>query len=145
MPVFSAAINWGDGHTSDGNVVQVGTSNVYDVEGGNTYSLPGKYSVNITVQDQTGDSGTISSNVIVTPLAPAIFSGTTFAVTTGVPFTAPVATFTDSNPLANKSNITAVINWGDGHISNGTITGPDANGVYSAHRDEYLSPAAPGH
>ena len=45
-------------------------------------------------------------------------------------FTGTVATFTDSNPLANKSNITAVINWGP-FTSSGTITGPDANGVYT--------------
>jgi hypothetical protein len=128
-PSFTASINWGDGHTTLGDVTPVG-SNLFDVTGGNTYQLPGKYPVNVTVQDQLGHSGTIPSTAVVNSSIPATFSGTTFTYTPNVPLNVVVGTFSDPNPLANKSNIMAVINWGDGHTSNGTITGPDANGLF---------------
>jgi choice-of-anchor C domain-containing protein len=42
--------------------------------------------------------------------------------TTGVSFTAPVATFTDSYPGAPPSDFSATILWGDGTSSTGTIS-----------------------
>jgi choice-of-anchor C domain-containing protein len=42
--------------------------------------------------------------------------------TTGVSFTAPVATFTDSNSAPPLSNFAAIVSWGDGTTSTGTIT-----------------------
>jgi hypothetical protein len=128
--IFTAAITWGDGHSTAGTVVGP-TNGSFDVKGGNSYAQPGKYPVSITVQDQSGHSTTISSTVIVTPRNPAVFTGANFAVITGVPTSVAVATVTDANPQANKSNITADIAWGDGHLSSGTITGPDTNGLYT--------------
>jgi hypothetical protein len=54
-------------------------------------------------------------------------AGTTNAVATvnaraGQPFTGVVATFSDADPQANARDFTATINWGDGHLTNGTIT-----------------------
>jgi hypothetical protein len=40
----------------------------------------------------------------------------------GQPFTGVVATFSDADPNANAHDFTATINWGDGHLTNGTIT-----------------------
>jgi hypothetical protein len=40
----------------------------------------------------------------------------------GKPFTGVVATFSDADPMANARDFTATINWGDGHLTNGTIT-----------------------
>jgi hypothetical protein len=40
----------------------------------------------------------------------------------GQPFTGVVATFSDADPNANAKDFTATINWGDGHLTNGTIT-----------------------
>ena len=42
--------------------------------------------------------------------------------TTGVSFTVPVATFTDSDPSAPTTNFTANIQWGDGGTGTGTIS-----------------------
>jgi hypothetical protein len=41
--------------------------------------------------------------------------------TVGTAFTGSVATFSDSDTTAKASQFTATINWGDGHISNGTV------------------------
>jgi hypothetical protein len=61
--------------------------------------------------------------------------GTTNAAVTntaalGVPFTGVVATFNDQDPLGNAKDFTATINWGDGHLTNGTITA-DGHGGFS--------------
>ena len=49
--------------------------------------------------------------------------------TTATSFTASVATFTDSYPAAPPSFFTALITWGDGTTSNGTIT--QSGGTYT--------------
>jgi hypothetical protein len=60
-------------------------------------------------------------------------SGTTNAPTTitasqNQPFTGVVATFSDMDPNGNAKDYTAVINWGDGHLSNGTIAKNNSGG-----------------
>jgi hypothetical protein len=44
-------------------------------------------------------------------------------------FTGAVASFSDLDPNANAKDFTATINWGDGHLSNGTIVA-NANGGF---------------
>jgi hypothetical protein len=58
--------------------------------------------------------------------------------TTGIPavatafqgraFTGAVATFSDADPAANAKDFTATINWGDGHLTNGTIAADGKGG-----------------
>jgi hypothetical protein len=42
--------------------------------------------------------------------------------TVGAPFNGVVATFNDQDPGGVATDYTATINWGDGHLTNGTIT-----------------------
>jgi hypothetical protein len=44
-----------------------------------------------------------------------------------VPFTGPVATFTDANALAIAGSFAAIIRWGDGSVTRGTIRGGDGS------------------
>jgi hypothetical protein len=46
--------------------------------------------------------------------------------TAGQPFSGVVATFSDTDPNGDAKDYTATINWGDGHLTNGTIAA-DAN------------------
>jgi hypothetical protein len=46
------------------------------------------------------------------------------------PFTGVVATFSDADPNGNAKDYTAIINWGDGHLTNGTIAA-DGKGGFS--------------
>jgi hypothetical protein len=54
--------------------------------------------------------------------APLTGSPVTSSASEGIPFTGPVATFTDANPNAPVSDFTATINWGNGMTSTGTVT-----------------------
>ncbi|HZY89957.1 MAG TPA: hypothetical protein VFE78_34360, partial [Gemmataceae bacterium] len=56
----------------------------------------------------TGAQGTANAAVAVNP-------------TTGQPFTGVVAHFNDQDPKGNANDFTATINWGDGHLTNGTV------------------------
>ena len=55
-----------------------------------------------------------------------------------------MASFTDSNPIANLSNITAVIHWGDGQTSTGTISSPIAGEYTVAGNHTYASAGLTG-
>ncbi len=50
-----------------------------------------------------------------------IARGTTFTPTAGAPFQGRLASFTNPDPLATINSYTALITWGDGTTSNGTI------------------------
>ena len=61
----------------------------------------------------------------------------------GIPFSGPVATFSDNNPGAVPTDYSASIDWGDGQTSAGRIE-PRAEGgfnVIGSHT--YLSPPQP--
>jgi len=57
--------------------------------------------------------------------APLAATGTTITLTTGVPFSGTVASFTDADPTGAASDFSATIDWGDGTTLTGTI---QANG-----------------
>ena len=87
-----------------------------------TYARPGAYAVSFTgvifigthnIDAIVGDDPN-SITESVAPLTPVV----------GAPFSGSVATFTDSNPLAQASDFTATINWGDGHSTTGTVAHP---------------------
>jgi hypothetical protein len=57
----------------------------------------------------------------------------------GKPFTGVVATFSDADPQANAKDFTATINWGDGHLTNGTITANAQGGFDVSGTNTYAS------
>jgi hypothetical protein len=91
-----------------------------------THALPvlsGGYTISFAY---AGDSGygpaTGASTLTVTP-APLSASGVNFNATAGAPFSGAVATFTNADPFGGPASYTAVITWGDGSTSAGTISG----------------------
>jgi hypothetical protein len=121
---FVATITWGDGHTSAGTVTESSPgSGLFSVTGNNLYAAANTYMVSIAVKDNLGNSTTINSTAIVTSsvLTPI---PTSIGFVAGVlPATPPtVGSFLDFTAGATASNFIATINWGDGHISAGTVT-----------------------
>jgi hypothetical protein len=87
-----------------------------------TYARPGVYAASFTgpifigtthIDAIVGDDPR-SINETVPALTPAV----------GATVSGPVATFTDTNALAQPSEFTATINWGDGQTTAGTVTQP---------------------
>src|SRR5262249_43459398 len=62
------------------------------------------------------------------------------SATQGVPFTGPVATFTDLNPNGHATDFTATITWGDGHSSPGTVSANGGGGFTVAGTNTFSQP-----
>ena len=79
-----------------------------------------------TTVPSDGNKGPALDNVSLTPVADSITASpvSITAKTTGVSFTSPVATFTDSNTSASAGSFSATVNWGDGSTPTlGSVTG----------------------
>ena len=90
-----------------------------------------------TTVPSDANQGPALDNVSLTPVPDSITASpaTITPQTTGVAFTAPVATFTDSNTSAPAGSFSASITWGDGTApSNGSVTGSGGSyAVSGAH------------
>jgi hypothetical protein len=128
---FEATIDWGDGTTSQGAISLVGgttTQTDFQVSGDHFYAEEGAYAIDVTVT-------TLGTNPVATTStaniadAPLTAEHATFDAPEGVSMTESVATFTDANPDAPIGDFSAVIDWGDGTQSDGTITQPNGPGT----------------
>lgn len=125
---FTSIINWGDGMpTSAGTVT--GASGSFTLTGQHTYADEGTFPVSVTVSENLPGTATGSGTGTATVTETDVLSGTpmTFTPVATVPFTGPVATFSDTNTANVPGDFTATINWGDGNTTAGTVTGGGAS------------------
>jgi hypothetical protein len=73
-----------------------------------------------------------STGLTVNP-APLSASAVNFSATAGAPFSGAIATFTNADPFGSAASYTAIIDWGDGTNSTGTITGTGTLTVSGDH------------
>jgi hypothetical protein len=125
---FTATINWGDGISTTGTVASDGSGG-FVVTGSHTYAEDGNYSLMVTISDK-GGAGTSASSSAQVADAALTAMGSPVSAVEGSAFSGVVATFTDADPNGTASDFSAVITWGDGHTSNGTITS-NSNGGFS--------------
>jgi hypothetical protein len=116
---FTATIDWGDG-TTDPAVIASEESE-FVVLGSHTYTDEGPYAINVSVLDEGGSRAFPATTINVSDAALSA-SGTTFTAVEGAPFSEVVATFVDANPLAVAGDFSAMIDWGDGNISPGSVS-----------------------
>jgi hypothetical protein len=120
---IQATIAWGDGTTSAGTIQPdariLGT---FDVVGTKTYGQGGSFPLRITIQDIGGSRTTAQGQALVTAPVGVTAQGLGVVASAGLSFSGPVASFTA--PGAQAAAFLALVNWGDGQISAGTIA-PD--------------------
>jgi streptogramin lyase len=116
---FSAAIAWGDGHTSVGSITQSG--GVFSVAASHTYAEAGSYTVQISVNDLEGSTGSATAAASISDAALSA-TGSSFTAQEGTVFNGTVTTFMDANTLLSASDFTATVSWGDGQASVGSIS-----------------------
>ena len=128
---FSASIDWGDGSVPSAGVISE-SGGVFTVSGTHVYQNAGTDSVTIQVVAQGGSSATITSTATVSgPVsAQALPVSATEGASTG---TITVASFTatGSGPFG------ALINWGDGNISTGTVNSQGGNSYTVSGSNSY--------
>jgi hypothetical protein len=126
---FTAVITWGDGHTSTGTVMATGSSG-FQVTGSNTFAEEGSSVFTVTITDIGGSTTSISGTATIAD-APLTATGANATATVGVSFSGVVASFTDADPNATVADYTAVINWGDGASSAGSIAYDSGQQVFT--------------
>ncbi len=148
--LFSAFIDWGDGHTGTGQVVAA--SGGLTILGSYTYALPGTYKITVSLQNQSGQSFTTTSTGDITNtdavgnsfgftigLAPIPSNGPNASkglTNTNRPtFSGTAAPFAIVQLAANRIDIDATLALGQavadgsGHWS--LATGPLSDGIYN--------------
>ncbi len=127
---LTATISWGNGNTSIGQVVAGSLPGHFNVIGQNLYLAAGSFPISVTIITPSGQTVTATSKATV--IAPSLTAaGTTFPATPGQTLKTTVASFSDTNPTANAADISAVINWGNGETSVGTVLGPFAGSKFT--------------
>jgi hypothetical protein len=94
-------------------------------------SPPGSYPINVDVSPLSATNYTFqpaSGTLTVNP-APLLTAAVNFSATAGAPFSGTVATFATPDQIDSAKAFTAVITWGDGSTSSGTIAG--SNGSFT--------------
>ena len=82
--------------------------------------------VSVSVGDTHGAHTTVTGTVSLGPAPPANGSATSIAAVEGRLFSGSLGSFTDLTPTAPASSFSAMVNWGDGTSSTGTVTAGNA-------------------
>jgi hypothetical protein len=124
---------FGEGQTFLGTTsVTTNAQGTYDFVANLPTALPASERiVAATATDTNNDTSSFSKDVTAALLPINAAAAGNVTAVEGASFTAAVATFTDPNGATALSDYSATIAWGDGHNSAGTISGPDANGVFT--------------
>jgi large repetitive protein len=127
---FTYQINWGDGTTIDTGAASIdvpGSAGVLtqgSLDGSHLYTMPGEYTVTVTVIDDDGGQDSGNLTVTVSEVAPVLTVNVPddLNLDEGETFSWPnLATFTHANSgTARQYNYS--INWGNGHSSSGQVT-----------------------
>lgn len=134
---YRATINWGDGITSNATLTYGSNGKTFGIviNGVHTYAKPGGYTVKVTlVTAPISPRSTLPTTVveyivdkaIAIPFPPNTSNGVTIAEVAGKAFTADLGAFTF---IAPGTELSASINWGDGHVSHGIITATGVVGI----------------
>jgi streptogramin lyase len=119
---FAATINWGDGTTSAGQILEDASGTFY-VSGTHTYAEEGTViPIVVTIADQDGSTATANSTADVAQ-APLLALGVPVSATEGSVVRAGtlVTTFIDTAAAHSLGDYAATINWGDGTAADGAI------------------------
>lgn len=152
--VYDATINWGDGTATDTGTVDCDSSHQsqYAVfsDNAHTYADSGTYQISVTVDDRPTAESPADADTAQTATATvndaAILAGTPANVTgTEGKDVTVTAEFNDTgtNETSIDSHLSAMVDWGDGTSSAGTISAPtnvnecECNVLVSATRHDY--------
>jgi hypothetical protein len=124
-------ISWGDGTSSSGTVT--GT-NPFTVSASHTYAEEGSYAVSAVVNDSDNNQFTINTTSVVMDAALSVVSTSPPSnVSSGNSFTAnQMVTFSDADANGTAGDYSAIVAWGDGLSSAGTIGTSGSNFAVSA-------------
>lgn len=134
---YSASISWGD-TTASAGVVTGSRASGFTVSGSHTYAEEGSYTITVQISDLDSNSTTVTSSATVADAA--LIAGGLNLKQSNDSVNGVVATFGDADPGGTLSDYTAIISWGDGTSSPGTIaasgSGISRSGTHHYKRDK---------
>src|SRR5262245_35737773 len=125
--MFTAIIDWGDGTKEIGTVS--GSNGSFIVTGSHSYADEGSFALDVTITDAAGTSLPLSGTVAVAEADQLMGNVPTLHLDPNQAFSGPVATFSDTNVSALSGDFAATIDWGDGSVTAGTVSG--GNGAFT--------------
>jgi hypothetical protein len=130
---FTAQISWGDGAVTNGTIVDNGVvpgGHSFSVQGQHLYAEDGKLPFSVTINDKDGESTTLNGTATVNEAPITTSTAVNFSAVQGQGIQNQlIATFTDGSH-GTDGDFTASIAWGDGDVSNGTVTYNSGTGLY---------------
>lgn len=118
---YTATIRWGDGTTTAGTITAI--SGGFQVAGQHTYLDEGNFAAQVIVKDAGGASATVNLTANIAEGDFLAGSIVLISPTEGAKVSTAVAIVADTNTVNSPSDFSAVIDWGDGTVSLGAITG----------------------
>src|SRR6266446_3531048 len=136
-PVTAGTVTFLDNNTPISPALPLGAN------GQATFSIAtlnaGSHTITASYSGTPGGAGTTgfgpsaaTTSLVINP-APLSATAVNFNATAGAPFTGTIATFTNADPFGSAASYTAIITWGDGSTSTGTITGTGTLTVSGSH------------
>jgi hypothetical protein len=119
---FTAAINWGDGTaTTSGTISFNSAAGKWQVNGAHTYRVGGTYHLTVSIHDVGGSSASATPTATIAG-APILATGVSKTYIQDVMAVTPqlIATFTSGNPVAQPSDFSFSVDWGDSTTNNPT-------------------------
>ncbi|MFI5378044.1 MAG: DUF11 domain-containing protein, partial [Tepidisphaerales bacterium] len=129
--LFTATIAWGDRVTTTGTVVLV-SPGVFQVIGMHQYAEEGTMPITVNINGPGGDSAAARGAATIAD-APISAVAQNVDAVEGNAAAPVVAKFHDGNPLGVASDFSAVISWGDGTATPGTVSGSLGNYTVSGN------------
>lgn len=123
-----STINWGDGSALSSAIITANGNGVFGVSGSHTYTTIGNYPVTVQVISGGGSSATAKGFATVI-YAALTSSGNVVTGIAGQSITDTIATFVDKYSAAKLANFTAIVDWGDGQVTDGLVTQPGGIGT----------------
>jgi hypothetical protein len=117
---ITARIDWGDGVASIGTVVGNGRGG-FDITGTHTYAEAGRYTIRVAATRKGGGSASANGQATVADAPLEAYGFYSLFAWTGQATDQAVAWFLDGNHIAEASDFTATIRWGDGTTSPGRL------------------------
>lgn len=134
---YSATVTWDDGTTSSGTIARNSTGG-FDVSASRDWSLDDS-APSVTITDVRNTSRTATANADLTVNAPQpVGTGMTLSTSAAQLFSGTLASFTGV-ALNSLSQYSATIDWGDGQVSNGTITANNSGGIDVSGSNRYAA------
>src|SRR6185437_9936527 len=143
IAAYTAVINWGDGSTDTGVIVDDGGGQFHVSAPAHAYIEEGTFAVNVTLTHDALAAVTTPNQTIVVAdqqltnlasagLPAAGLEGTAIGAITGI------ATFTDPAGVGNETtaDFAATVNWGDGTTDIGTVNS-NQDGTYSVDAPDH--------